>query len=274
MTSTEQPALTIERPPRSLAAFPLGLRLYTLDLRRQVLARKTFTILIIQLLPVLIGAFFVIFQNLDGITLFRNTIEHVYIPFLMPLAALFFGGPTIVNEIEGRTITYLTLRPLSRSTLYLAKLASSITTALAVILLPVLLLFGIALIGGADGFSESLAILGPALLAITAGAIAYTSLFAFLGALASATLLLGIIYFVIVEMVLAALPVLELLSVKFHLRTIAGFQGADRAGFLERMILDQPLNFEWWVGLLVTTFFSLAALVAGTLIFREKQYHV
>lgn len=274
MTSTDQPALQIERPPRSLSSFPLGLRLFTLDLRRQLLARKTLTILIIQLLPILIGAFFVIGQNVDGMTLFRNTVEHVYIPFLLPLAALFFGGPTIVNEVEGRTITYLTLRPISRSALYLAKLASSIGAALAVTLLPVLLLFGVSLIGSADGFSESLALLGPALGAIAIGAVAYTSLFAFLGALASATLLLGIVYFVIIEMVLAVLPVLELLSVKFHLRTIGGYQGADRASFLDRLILDQPLTFDWWVGLLIAALFSLAAIIAGMLVFREKQYHV
>lgn len=272
MTS-DSTTLFIERPPRSLSTVALALRLYQIDLRRQLFSQKTLVLGLIQLLPVLIGLFFIFRQNLDGLSLFRNSLEHVYLPFLLPLAALFFGGPTIVNEVEGRTITYLTLRPIPRTSLYLAKLFSSITAALAVTLIPVLILFGVTMVGGGE-FGEGLKVLGAALGTIFVGALTYTAIFAFLGALASSTLLLGIIYFVLVEMVLATLPVLELLSVKYHLRTVAGFQGADRAGFLTQLVLDEPLVFDWWVGALVATIITLAAITAGTLIFRDRQYHV
>ncbi len=272
MSTSEAPK--IERPPRSLSSPTLGLRLLSLDFGRQIRARKTLTLVAIQLLPVVIAAVFVIWRDVDGMNLFRNTIEHVYIPLLLPLAALFFGGPTIVNEIEGRTITYLTLRPLSRATLFLAKLASSISVALVATLLPVLALFGVCMIGSGDPLGDSLPMLGAALGAVAVGAITYTAIFAFLGVLFSATLLLGIVYFVVVELVFAAIPIIELLSVKFHLRTIAGFTSSDRAGFLDRLILEEPLNFEWWFGVLIAGLMASFAIIVSTLVFRQRQFHV
>lgn len=274
MSTSETKAPTRIDRPRSLASGPLAMRLFLLDFQRQLRSKKALMILLIQLLPVVVGGIFLFSQSLDGLTLFRNTVDNVYLPFLLPLAALFFGGPTIVNEIEGRTITYLTLRPISRAPIYLAKLASSITTALVITILPVLIFFALCQFGSSDELSFGLTYLGPALLSVALGTIAYTSLFAALGVLTGATLLLGVIYFVIMEMILATVPVVELVSVKFHLRTIVGTQGADRAGFLSQLILDEPLAFEWWVGVLVTGAFALAAIIAGTLIFKEKQHHV
>lgn len=268
-------APTIERPLRSLGTITLGLRLFSLDFSRTIRARKTIALLLLQLLPVIVATIYIAFRDLDGTSLFRNTVEFVYLPLLLPLAALFFGGPTVVNEIEGRTITYLTLRPIPRGLLYLSKLASSICATLAITVLPVLLLyFSCTLLGTSGGVSISMKTLAGALGAVATGAITYTAIFALLGVLLFSSLLLGIVYFIVVELVFAALPIIELISVKFHLRTIAGYQGSDRAGFLERLILDEPLNFEWWFGLSAAGMMTLFAVTIATLIFRQRQFHV
>jgi len=136
-----------------------------------------------------------------------------------------------------------------------------------------LLLFGLCMFQSMD-FAESLPVLGRVLAAASCGIIAYSAIFAALGALFASSLLASILYFVAFEMVMATLPVLELLSIRFHLRTIAGFTSSDRLGFLDRMVLDQPLHVEWWVSLLIIGVLTALGIAGGSMIFKEKQYLV
>lgn len=274
---SEPAAPEIKRPPRNLSATALSTRLIARDLRRHAFGRKTLFLLAVQLLPAFIVALALIWQDLDGLALFEGTVSNVYIPLLLPLTALFFGGPTIVDEVQGRTITYLTLRPLSRTNLYLGKLATSILLAVAVTVIPVLILFGICVLGGDGSPDGVMGLLGSAMGTVAVGAVAYTAIFAFLGVLFSSTLLPGIVYYLVFEFIFGAIPIVEMLSIKFHLRILGGFS-EDEPGMLretlEQMLLDQPLSFEWWFGLLMISFATAAAVAVGTLVFRGRQFHV
>ncbi len=259
--------------PRQLSAGALTKTLYRAQLRQLITARKTIALLVIQLLPVVAASIYVLAQGVDGLTMFRQIIERVTFPFLIPLTALFFGAPGIVDEMEGRTLTYLTLRPLPRAALYLGKLGAGITMGVGLVLLPMIILFFACLATSSD-LSATISSLGRLSLAASVGVITYTSLFALLGATFASSMIASIIYFVIFEVVLAALPMLELLSVRYYMRTLAGFTSGDRLGWLDQMILDQPLVFPWWVGLLVTLLVGGASVLAGAYTFQERQYHV
>ena len=101
--------------PRQLSAGALTQTRYLAQLRQLITARKTIALLVIQLLPVVAAILYVLVNDVDGLTMFRQIIERVTFPFLIPLTALFYGAPGIVDEMEGRTLTYLTLRPLPRA---------------------------------------------------------------------------------------------------------------------------------------------------------------
>ncbi len=263
-------------PPRNLSALALGTKLLSLDLSRTMRTRKTLILFLIQLLPALAAAVSLFWGDLDGLVVFEGAIERVYLVLLLPLAALFFGGPTIVDEVEGETITYLTLRPIPRTTLLLAKLGSSILSVLAVTVIPVVAFFVVCVIGSPATFGDGLGMLGQAVAATAVGAITYTAVFALLGVIFSSTLLPGIVYYVVFELVLANLPVLEFLSIKFHLFTLGGFDqldpGEDAA--LGQMILDEPLVFDWWVGLLMCGIITATAVAIATVVFRDRQFNV
>lgn len=277
MSETTPPA--IDRPPRRLSAPSQGAHLFGLDLRRQIRSRKTVLLFLVQLLPAIIAVITLLLGDRDGLDLFESTVETVYLPLLLPLAALFFGGPTVVDEVEGRTITYLTLRPLPRSTLFLSKLTTSMVLAVAVTAIPIILFFTVCVVGSPASFGNGLSLLGSAVAATTAGAIAYTAIFAFLGVIFASTLLPGIAYFVFVELILAAIPIIEFISVKFHLFTLGGFQqSADgEQGIRDQMaefLLNQPLEFDWWVGLLYLGTVTAGAVILSALVFRNRQFHV
>jgi ABC-type transport system involved in multi-copper enzyme maturation permease subunit len=260
-------------PERNLSNGSLFMSVVRTHVRQILFTRRTATITIVQLLPAIFALVYVIFQDVDGLAMFDGITRTVIFPFLVPLAAMFFGGPAIVDEMEGRTLTYLTLRPVHKANLFLGKLVGSIAVALPVVLLPVIALFLVCQFQS-DDFGAAFEAFLPIAGAASIGVIAYTTIFAALGAIVASSLLAGILYFVTFEIVLAGLPVLELLSVRYYLRVIAGLDATDRMGFFDRLVLDQPLVLENWVGWAVVAIATLAFGFAGAWVFTERQYHV
>jgi ABC-type transport system involved in multi-copper enzyme maturation permease subunit len=247
--------------------------IYTTDLRRLIFARKTLVLLCVQLLPVVFALIYVFFKDIDGLAMFSDTVEGVMFPFLIPLAAVFYGGPTLVDEMEGRTLTYLTLRPVAKPALFLGKWLAGATVAVGLVLVPVLSLLAISAIA-AGGFGTSFLTIAQILLATVLGTACLTAIFAALGALVAKSLFAGIMYFVLVELIFSFLPVLELLSVRFHMRSIAGFNAESSLGMLDQLIFDEPLVLDWWIGVLILGLFCGVAAAIGATIFNTKQYHI
>lgn len=258
---------------RKISAASLFTMLLTTQLKMLMRTRKTIALVVVQLIPALAALFYVVLNDADGLTLFRNIVEHVSFPFLVPLTALFYGGPTIVDEMEGRTLTYLTLRPIPKPLIYLGKLAAGCITGAVVVVIPTLVLFFVCLATSED-MGASAASMVQMLGAAALGVVCYTTIFAALGAMFTKSLISSIIYFVVFEMILAILPVLELLSVRYYLRVIAEFNVGARLGALDQFVLDKPIVLPIWAGVSIIIGVTLAITAFGAFVFKEKQYVV
>ena len=53
---------------------------------------------------------------------------------VLPLAALFFATSLVADEVEGRTLTYLITRPLTRPSIFVGKFAAYLVTTLSLAL--------------------------------------------------------------------------------------------------------------------------------------------
>ncbi len=256
---------------RNFGAMSQLTTLIGVQIRRLLVARKTKALLAIQLLPVL-GAFvYVMFESLDGLTMFSKIVNTVTIPFLIPLAALFYGGPAIVDEMEGRTLTFLTLRPISKSILFIGKTIAAIAVAIPAVLVPLTLLFFVCLFQSDDmgqSFENFLQILGGSAM----GIMAYTTIFATLGAIFASSILASIIYFVVVEILFSVIPNIMFLTVKNHTKTIAGF--SSEIGFWEAITIGQALPTEWWVSVIFCSAIAVLTATAGSYVFQNRQYYV
>ena len=259
-------------PNRNLGMMSQLATLLGAQVRLQLMQRKTRAIFVVQLLPVLAALVYVVFESVDGLTMFSGIVDNVTIPLLVPLAAIFFGGPAVVEELEGRTLTYLTLRPVGKGTLFVGKVLAATIVCLPTVLIPLLALFLLCLWQSPD-WGVALATLGQTTAAIALGTVTYTMLFAALGAAFASGLLVSIVYFLVFEMAFGMLPVVEVLSVRFHIRT-AGAMVSDQPGLLDRLVLDAPIVLEWYWGVAILCVVSLGALAIGSWIFRERQYHV
>jgi ABC-2 type transport system permease protein len=128
--------------------------------------------------------------------------DNLALPVLIPLTAMLFATSALGSEIEDRTLIYLTLRPVSRLGLVVAKYlaAALVATALTGISL---LLLGLAASSKVSSITYTQdghlvtqgSLIGPFLASGLAGILAYSSLFLLLGILMPRrALLVGFVY--------------------------------------------------------------------------------
>ncbi len=161
--------------------------------------RRTILLILLAGLPVLVA----ILARVGGAPL-----EEALVPILelgvrtvLPLTALVFGTSSIGSEIEDGTAVYLLAKPVSRALVAVSKafvaglLAAALTVAST-------LLTGV-LVAGGD--SEALATTFAFAVASTFAAFAYAALFVALSVVTSRALIVGLIYTLVWEGVLAGI---------------------------------------------------------------------
>lgn len=147
----------------------------------------------------------------------------MFIPqLLLPLVALLYAAGIIQDEQEEQTITYLLVRPIPKWALYTVKLLATLTTAIGfTVAITVLTYAAIYLGAGAPAADLSLRCLKVAAIHSLA-VVAYCSLFGLLSLLTKRILILGVVYTVLVEGLLANLPFgIRLITVIYYTRLIA-----------------------------------------------------
>jgi ABC-2 type transport system permease protein len=197
--------------------------LYLLTLRQHLHGRRWMALVVLFLLP---AGLAILVQNTraraPGVFL-DFLLSWILIPqALLPLIALLYASGIIQDEQEDQTITYLLIRPLPKWLLYVVKmLATWTTTVVLVVLLTVLTYLAIYVrsdVPTADVAARCLKTAGIQSLAV----IAYCSIFGLLGLLTKRSLIVGVLYAVVVEGLLANLPLsLRMGTVIYYTRIMA-----------------------------------------------------
>ncbi|MCI0343037.1 MAG: ABC transporter permease [Planctomycetales bacterium] len=187
---------------------------------------------------------------------------------LVPVAALYVGSSLLPDESEGGTLPYLLTRPVPRAGILGAKwlaawvavsgfaLASALATALA---------FGI-LGAGVGG------VLAPLLVALPAAAAAYLAVFGLLGVLTSRALILGLLYGLLFDFLLAQTPLLARRIALAHWASSALLPMGSFRNLLDAFpILPETVASpaSAWVALAGIT---AGALALGGLRLRHRQH--
>jgi ABC-type transport system involved in multi-copper enzyme maturation permease subunit len=132
--------------------------------------------------------------RIGGPALFGMMIWLLYIRFIVPVLGVFYGTALIADEIEDRTITYLFVRPVPRSSVLLGKYLSYLAcTVLLVLPSVVIVYFLVVPLGGAGigaGFPSLLADLGM----LAVGLASYGAVFALVGARLKRPVVIGLVF--------------------------------------------------------------------------------
>ena len=113
------------RPQRSL---PAAAWLAWYSLREMSRRRRLVALSLICLLPVLMVLAIRIWFSQAGVTaqMMLASLSHdVFMPFLIPVVALFVGVPAIGEQVDDGTIVFTWTRPVRRRAIYLGRLAAA-----------------------------------------------------------------------------------------------------------------------------------------------------
>jgi ABC-2 type transport system permease protein len=191
------------------------------------------------------------------------------IRFLVIFVTLFYGTALISEEVEGKTLTFLFMRPIAKPAIMMGKYLALVWIG-AVMVVPTVILSYLILYLQSDmrPFFQDMGVLGRDIPIVLLALLAYGSFFALLGAWLKHSILVGLIYAFGWEGFVAILPgFTRKLTITHYIQSI--FPHEDTLGAISMMIGQRtdPVESTVTLVLLTTLFLAIAALVL-----REKEY--
>jgi ABC-2 type transport system permease protein len=255
--------------------FARGARaVFDLSLEGMVWTRRTLLMGLLVSLPVLVSILYRVVATRPGVRvlpavdLYAVIVAVYWVRNVLPLVALFFATALVADEVEGKTLTYLLTRPLTRHSIFAGKFAAYVATTLVLALPAVVLTFfvlqtaqGWGAVGPAVG--DLFRDLGVAALAL----VVYGALFALLGVLLKRPVIPGLLFLYGWEL-MANLPgYLPRLTLTAWLRSLITHRPAEEglAGLFQQVL---PAGQS----LAVLVVASAAFVAAAAWIFSTREY--
>jgi ABC-2 type transport system permease protein len=165
--------------------------LYRLMVRTQLTRARVFGLLALGVVGIItataIGASHEVDHQLAG----GRFIDNFGLALLAPVATLVFASAALGDPNEDGTLVYLWLRPVPRSRVVIAAIASSITVTWPIVVAP--LLIAASVVGSGPSLVKGTAI------ACTVAIVAYSAVFVALGLRVKRALMWGLLYILIWE---------------------------------------------------------------------------
>lgn len=236
--------------------------------------RRTKVFYFISLIPPLIAVFtkfaqlFFDSNRLEGIYIFSNIILAFYLQFLVLILALFYGTSICSEELEGKTLTYLTTRPVPKSSLILGKYAAYTLMTVLMMAVGVVLSFLILNMEGLADFGKW-NILFRDLGVLTLGLICYTAFFTMIGTFLKKSILFGLIFSFGWENVIQYFPgSTQRFVIAHYIKSLLPVPTTGRFSFLLFQLQPTPPV----TAVVVLLFLTAVFLGLACLIFTKKEY--
>lgn len=232
-------------------------QIFRLSLRQLVSRSRLLLIVFLAALPIGLAALIstLVGEGEASNTDFTNTLlDGLLIAGALPIVTMVLATATFGNELEDRTLSYLTLKPLSRTRIVLPKLLAAIVVGG-----PLLIISGVvATLLGGGGFGAGLLVVEGDVqatlavgLALLAGVVTYAAIFTWAGLMSTRALAFALLYVLLWEGLISSLmPGVRYLSVRGY--TLAIMHGLDDRTFadLGERVIEFPAAI---VGAVVTT---------------------
>jgi ABC-2 type transport system permease protein len=189
------------------------------------------------------------------------------IHFLVALVSLFYGTALISEELEGKTLTYLFVRPIAKPVIMLGKFVALIWIS-SILVLPSVVLCYLILYLGKPSLLEDTVILGKDLGVVLLALLAYGSLFSLFGAWLKHSMLIGLLYAFGWEGIISYLPgVTGKLTLSHYIQSILPHDDTTTSLLTIFGRLSNPIESVVTLLLLTMLFLALACVII-----REKEY--
>jgi ABC-2 type transport system permease protein len=162
-------------------------------------AKRTRVFILLGLIPVLLMLATRIMESAGSLAadasadFFAHIMLTLYFQLLIPVLALFFGSTVVNDELDNKTLVYLTTVPVRRRTVLLGKYLAALLLAVLLVGCGFLLCFlaaALTHLGQAAAWEELAVFLGTALLSL----FCYSALFTAAGAFMKKSILIGLFF--------------------------------------------------------------------------------
>ena len=236
-------------------------------------ARRTKIFYLISLIPILLAiliklGLYLSGRDITGIYIFSNVIMAFFLQFLILILALFFGTSICSEELEGKTLTYLTTRPVPKSAILLGKFAAyylmaALMTALGIIF--AFLILNVDTLGDLGIYRilfRDLAVLGLGLLC-------YMAFFTLMGTFLKKSIMFGLLFSFGWENVIQYFPgSTQKFAIVHYLKSLLPVPTSERFSFL--LFRLEPTPPAAAVGILL--FLTALFLILACVFFSAKEY--
>lgn len=207
----------------------------------------------------------------DGLAAFGNIIVSFGLQFLVLILALFYGTSVVSEEVEGKTLTYLTTRPLPKRAIVLGKYGAFVLVLMMFVLVSTLAAFFILVADRLD-YGQAWAFLGKSLAALSLGVVCYTAFFTLVGTFLKKSVLFGFFFAFGWENIVQYLPgSTQKFTIMHYLKSLlpaVGETGSGVLSFLMFRLEPSPAGTAVAALLVLTAIF----LTAAVRIFSRKEY--
>lgn len=247
--------------------------IFTFFFKQGIKSKKAKIFFLLSFLPVLVLLIAKIIEltnpaaRISAAEIFSKAMLIIYIQLLVPILALLFGSLVINEEIDDKTLIYLTTSPVPKPAVILGKYLAYIVLSAIIInagLLLCFLVINIDQLGEVSYLKQFLTFIGVGGLAL----IAYSAFFTLLGTLVKKSVILGLLFIFGWESVVQYFPgVTQKFTFIHYIKSLLPYT-ADNVKFLV-FKLEPSGTGESIVVLLLLTILSL---FAASLIFKRKEY--
>ncbi|MFT5234386.1 MAG: hypothetical protein ACI9UK_002363 [Candidatus Krumholzibacteriia bacterium] len=264
-----------------MPSFQAILWLAWFSIREMSRRKRLLSLSAINMLPVLVVlAIRIWFNDIEVTSQMQLTAltYNVFIPFLIPVAAMAVGIPAIGEQIDDGTIVFTWTRPVKRRAIYLGRLLAAQTVATAVMSGSLILCFIIMVSNGMEVITwDFLKLYLLTFMIIAIGAFSYCALFAAVGAFFKKPVLPAILFTFGWENMVTDIPArVQELGLRFHLQNLIerptttpddlpGLLGA----ILTQVIHRDPVSKFQSTGVLVAV--AVVSTLVGIWILRNKE---
>ena len=192
----------------------------------------------------------------------------MYLRFIVPVLAVFYGTSLIADEVEDKTITYLFTRPIPRGAVMAGKYLAYLVCTIMVVLPSVMIVYFLIVPYGGGSIAASFPDLVKDLALLALGLIAYGALFAWVGARFKRPLLTGLIFVFGWEQAAMVFPgYLKRFTIAYYLQALVPhtMPSDNLLGMLQAIVRETPslLSCLVWLAVITALFMWLAIRLVG-----------
>lgn len=206
----------------------------------------------------------------SGQIIFQNILMVFFLQFLIVILSLFYGTSLVTEELEGKTLPYLTSRPVSRAEIIIGKYLASLALT-SIMLVSTVLISYLILNIDRDFRLKDLWTVARYSLVLWLGLAAYLSFFTFLSTWLSKPILLGLAFGFGWENVIQYFPgTTQKLSVVHYLKSLLP-QYTAASGRLSFLFIRLEPTRDW-LSVLILILITAIFLALAALLFSFKEY--